>query len=160
MDAILMDISKLEGESQIKGYEKKIELLSYSHGVAMQITGDTTNTVRTSGKPNVQDFTVAKYLDKASPMLNQKCCEGVSLGQVKITVGRNVSGVVAPLIVYTLEDAIVSSVSIGGGGSDKPTETVTLNFTKIKWDYKEQKENATLGGAVPGVWDISMNQAK
>jgi len=58
MDVIILDMGdKPEGESSLKGFEKKMELLSFSHGVAMQITGDLSNTERTSGKPNHQDMT-------------------------------------------------------------------------------------------------------
>jgi type VI secretion system secreted protein Hcp len=38
MDTILLDIPDIKGESTLKGFEDKIELLSFSHGVAMQIT--------------------------------------------------------------------------------------------------------------------------
>ena len=87
-DAIILDMGKdLEGATQIKGYEKKIELFSYSHGVSMQVTNDVSNTERTSGKPMIQDFNVTKYLDKASPKMNQKCCEGAVIAKVIVTVG-------------------------------------------------------------------------
>ena len=49
-DVILIDLPGLEGTSQLEGYAKKIEILSYSHGVAMQVTGDVSNTERTSGR--------------------------------------------------------------------------------------------------------------
>jgi hypothetical protein len=39
MDAIFLDIPDIKGQSTIKGFEDKIEILSASHGVAMQITG-------------------------------------------------------------------------------------------------------------------------
>ena len=68
MDVLLMKFDpSVEGTSTLDKYAKQIELLSFSHGVAMQITGDISNTERTSGKPNHQDFTITKYLDQASP---------------------------------------------------------------------------------------------
>ena len=57
MDVIILDCGAIAGESQLTDYIGKIELLSFSHGVAQQITGDQSNTKRTSGKPNHQDFT-------------------------------------------------------------------------------------------------------
>jgi len=41
MDVIILDPgSTITGECALTGYVGKIELLSYSHGVAQQITGD------------------------------------------------------------------------------------------------------------------------
>ena len=73
MDVIIMDMgADVKGESNLTDFKDKMELLSFSHGVAMQITGDISNSERTSGKPNHQDMTVTKYLDAASPV---KHCE-------------------------------------------------------------------------------------
>ena len=160
MDVIILDPGAApEGESTLNGYEKKIELLSFSHGVAMQITGDISNTERTSGRPNHQDFTVTKYLDKASPVLNQNCCEGKCFPLVKIIVGRNDSGNIVKLIEYQIKNAIISSISVGGGSGDKPVETLTFNYNHVTWDFHNQKTEGTEAGHVDGKWDLSKNQA-
>src|ERR1044071_4989383 len=89
MDVIILDMgADVKGESNMTDYKDKMELLSFSHGVAMQITGDISNSERTSGKPNHQDMTVTKYLDAASPVLNQSCCEGKAFPTVDIIIGR------------------------------------------------------------------------
>lgn len=140
MDVIIMDMgSEVQGESSLKDYERKMELLSFSHGVAMQITGDLSNTERTSGKPNHQDMTVTKYLDAASPVLNQSCCEGKGFPQVDIVIGRNDGGKVIEMMRYTMKNVLISSISVGGGGGDKPVETVTLNYHDIAWKFTSQK---------------------
>jgi type VI secretion system secreted protein Hcp len=158
MDVILMKITGVPGTTQVTNYEGQIELMSYSHGVSMQVTGDVSNTERTSGKSRHQDFQVTKYLDKASPLLNQKLCQATELGDVTITVGRNDGGAVIPLIIYTLSKAIISSVSVGGGGGDKPVESVALNYASIKWDYTAQKEEGGAAGVVSGSWDVGANK--
>jgi len=157
-DVIMMQIEGVPGTSQIEGYADQIELMSYSHGVSQQVTGDVSNTERTSGRPIHQDFHVTKYLDKATPLINQKCCEATALPSVIITIGRNDAGAVIPLIIYTLEDVILSSVSVGGGGGDKPVESVSLNYSSIKWDYTAQKEESGAAGTVSGSWDVSANK--
>jgi type VI secretion system secreted protein Hcp len=157
-DAILLDMG-LEGTSQITGFEKKIEVLSFSHGVAMQVTGDVSNTERTSGKPIHQDLHLTKYVDKTTPLLNQHCCEGKSFPTVTMTIGRNDAGTLIPLIIYTLTNAIISSVSVGGGGGDKPVESFSLNYAKIQWEFATQKEEGGKEGTVQGKWDLTTNAA-
>ncbi|MES2190738.1 MAG: type VI secretion system tube protein Hcp [Pseudomonadota bacterium] len=154
MDVIILDLPGIAGECLLTGYADGIECLSYSHAVAMQMSSDISQRDRTPGKPNVQDFTVSKYMDKSSPLLNQACCEGRMIGDGKITIGRNESGAVVPLIVYTLKDVMISSVSAASSGGDKPAETITLNFTAIQWDYTAQNADPIEGGAVVGKWDM------
>ncbi len=160
MDVIILDMGKdVTGESTLKGYDGKMELLSFSHGVAMQITGDLSNTERTSGKPNHQDMTVTKYLDGASPVLNQSCCEGKGFAQVDIIIGRNDKGTVIELMRYTMKNVIISSVSIGGGGGDKPVETLTLNYNNLAWKFTSQNASFGQKGVVNGTWNLSTNAA-
>src|SRR5687768_3953023 len=114
-DVILADITGLEGTSQMEGFAKKSERLSYSHGASIQVTSNISNTESTSGKPMHQDFHITKYLDKTTPLINQHCCEGKAFPSVTITIGRNDAGKIIPLIVYTMMNVVVSSVSVGGG---------------------------------------------
>ena len=101
MDVILMKMDPaIPGTSTMDKFAQQIELLSFSHGVAMQITGDVSNTERTSGKPNHQDFTVTKYLDQSSPKLNEACCKGDNFPSVEVMIGRNDKGAVLPNQVH------------------------------------------------------------
>ena len=157
MDTIIMDMGRdVKGESTRAGFKDKIELLSFSHGVAMQVTGDIGTRERTSGRPSHQDMTVTKYLDSASPTLNQRCCEGKVFPQVEIIVGRDDHGTTAELMRYTLKNVLISSVSIGGGGGDRPVEALTLNYTGIEWSYKSPQKP---GDDSKGKWDLSTNRA-
>jgi type VI secretion system secreted protein Hcp len=159
MDVLLMKLDPvIDGTCTLDKYEKQLELLSFSHGVAMQITGDVSNTERTSGKPNHQDFTVTKYLDQSSPKLNEGCCKGDNFKSVLITIARNDKGAVLPLITYKLENVVLSSISIGGGGGDKPVETVTMNYNKITWDFHTQKFEGGEQCHVQTLWNLATNK--
>jgi type VI secretion system secreted protein Hcp len=161
MDIIILDCgSDIAGESTVDGYKDKIELLSYSHGVAQQITGDQSNNKRTSGKPNHQDFTVTKYVDLASCKLIDFCNQAKPLASLKVTIGQNENGTINPFLVYTLSNALVSSVSVGGGGGGKPQETVTFNYTKIQWDYKKQTAAVGDSGNGSAKWSLESNKAE
>ena len=77
MDAIILDLGDdIKGDSLLEGYTDKIELMSYSHNVAMQVTNDVSNSERTSGKPHIGEFTVTKFIDSSTPSLNEYCCAG------------------------------------------------------------------------------------
>jgi type VI secretion system secreted protein Hcp len=161
MDVIILDAgSDVKGESTLDGYKDKIELLSYSHGIAQQITGDQSNQKRTSGKPNHQDLTVTKYVDLASANLIDYCNQAKPLATLVLTVGQNENGKVNAILVYTLTNALVSSVSVGGGGGGKPQETVTFNYTQIKWEYKQQGAAVSDAGTNSAKWNLATNKAE
>jgi type VI secretion system secreted protein Hcp len=157
VDVMILDCGAINGESTLTGYANKIEILSYSHGVAQQITGDQSNQKRTSGKPNHQDFTITKYLDLATPSLISYCNQATPLPTVTVTIGQNESGKVNPYMVYTLTNALVSSVSAGGGGGGKPQETVTFNYTAISWTYKVQSAAVGDSGQNSSTWNLATN---
>jgi type VI secretion system secreted protein Hcp len=158
MDVLIMDMGPdVRGESSLEGYAGKLELLSFSHGVAMQITGDISNSERTSGRPNHTDMTVTKYLDAASPVLNQACCEGKAFPEVNIIIGRNDGGRAVELMRYVLKGVLISSISVGGGGGDRPVETLTLNYNQITWRFTAQKPEVDSPKVTEGKWDLESN---
>jgi type VI secretion system secreted protein Hcp len=161
MDVIILDLSSasIAGESQLKDYVGMIELLSFSHGVAQQITGDQSNTKRTSGKPNHQDFTVTKYLDLATPKMINFCNLAQPIPTINITLGQNDNGHVTKTFLYKLTNALISSISFGGGGGGKPQETVTFNYTAISWTYVQQKSDVSDAGNAAATWNLATNAA-
>jgi len=158
MDVLILDCGDtISGESTLPDFTGKIEALSYSHGVAQQITGDQSNAKRTSGKPNHQDFTVTKYLDLATASLINACNGATVLPTVKLIIGQNEAGKVNQYMTYTLTNALVSSVSAGGGGGGKPQETVTFNYTAIAWAYKVQTAAVGDAGTGAATWNLATN---
>lgn len=155
MDFIILDLGDgFKGDSLVPGYEGKIDIMSYSHNVAMQVTNDASNAERTSGKPHVGEFTLTKFVDRCSADLNVYCCAGKPIASAIIMVGRSDDESIGPvqaLITYTLADVIISNVSVSGGAGGKPVETLSLNFTKITW---------LLGGSGHGAssWDLAANR--
>ena len=54
----------------------------------------------------------------------------------------------------------MSSVSTGGsGGEDRLTESVTLNFAQVKFDYTPQDSKGTVAGDKTFAWNIAENNA-
>ena len=162
MDVIMLDLGDtIKGDSVLEGYVDKIEVMSYSHNVAMQVTNDVSNKERTSGRPHVGEFTLTKFVDGATPTLNEYCCAGKEIPLATITCGRNsgdASGKPMAFIVYTLSNVILSNVSVSGGSGGKPVETISLNFTKIKWELTSQKTDGSKEGTAASTWDLAANK--
>jgi type VI secretion system secreted protein Hcp len=57
-----------------------------------------------------------------------------------------------------MSDLLVSSYQSGGSAGDViPTDQVSINFSKIEIEYKEQKGDGSLGGATKAGWDLKKN---
>src|SRR5215472_8390845 len=129
---MFLKIDGVEGESPDGKHKGEIELLSFSYG-ATQPGSAGHGGGSGIGKVQVQDFHFSKYLDKASPKLFEFCATGKH----------------TPKVVLTCRKA---------GGDSLPTESVTLNFSKIEIEYKGQDEKGNLTGVVKAGWDLSKNQ--
>jgi type VI secretion system secreted protein Hcp len=87
------------------------------------------------------------------------CCNGAHIPKAVLVV-RKAGKDPLEYLTITLEKCMVTSVSTGGsGGEDRLTENVTLNFAKVKIDYKQQGEKGDQKGGADFKWDIAGNAA-
>lgn len=156
----------ITGESQDSKHKNWIEVLSYSHGVAQPASATASvSGGRTVERCQHQDFTITKYMDSSTPILNKTCCLGSHIKTIELKCYRATADGGEPVeyMAYKLENSIISSISVGGGAGDLPVETVTFNYGKITWTYKPQTELAP-GGVengtnIPASWDLINNTA-
>ena len=159
MDIVLMKITDVKGQTLLDGYTDHMELFSYSHGIAQNVTANVSNKDRTTGRPIHQDFAVTKDVDQTSPSLLQACNEAKVFADLLITVGRNDNGTIIKLFTYEMKNVIISSISVSGGGGSKPIESITFNYSHIEWTYYAEKEEGGAGGNAVAKWDVGLNKA-
>ena len=129
-----LKIDGIPGESTDDKHKEWIEIMSYSSGVAQMAAGDrSTGGAATGGRCSHQDFSIVKGMDKASPTINLFCCNGKHIPNVVIELCRATENK-EKFMEYKMEDVIISSVSIGGGGGGLPTESVNFNYGKMTWN--------------------------
>lgn len=157
MDVIFLKLDDIKGESQADGFTDQIEIMSFSHNVSMQVTNNVSDTESTSGRAHVGEMSLTKFIDLATPKLNEYCCRGRVIKEAVLTLCRNDNGKMLPFIVYTLTNVIISHLSVSGGSGGKPVETMSLHFTKIKWEIVAQKLDGQKKGNVSSVWDMEMD---
>src|SRR5271154_6049055 len=119
---LFLKLEAVPGQSEVEGFAKEIECLSFSQSVSQMATQSVSNQARTRGRPDHSDFTVTKYLDESTPKILEHCNKGedVKTAIFTVTQADGTTGKVAPLWVVTMSKALITSVSMGGGGGDIP----------------------------------------
>jgi hypothetical protein len=91
-----------------------------------------------AGRVATHEIVIVKKQDKASPKLLQFCATGKHIVRGTITVRKAGKGQ-QEFLTIKLDSVLISSYQTGGsGGSAQPTESLSLNFSKIEYKYTKQ----------------------
>ena len=141
----LLKIDTIDGESTQKGHEKWIELNSWSWGVSQTNIGSQSSGAG-AGKVSISSFNIMKRVDSASPPLFLRCAQDQRITTATLSFTHtNSDGNEVEYYKITLSNVMVSSIQGGtppppapgatAGGDERPTESLSLNFQKIRFDY-------------------------
>ncbi|MBS1812092.1 MAG: type VI secretion system tube protein Hcp [Acidobacteria bacterium] len=154
-----LKIDGIPGESQDSKHKGEIDIESFSWG-ATQSGAHAAGGGGGAGKVSMQDFHFVMKINKASPKLFLACANGEHIKKA-VLVCRKAGKEQQEFMTVTMSDLLVSSFQTGGSGHGDilPTDQISLNFAKIEFEYKEQKPDGTLGGAVKAGYDLKQNKA-
>ncbi|PUA18322.1 Hcp1 family type VI secretion system effector [Glaciimonas sp. PCH181] len=132
-------------------------------GIKQQTTTDVNNSARTSGRPEVTEFTLVKYVDKTSIKFYEYCLRAEPLGKgkdnpTKLYIARNSGDKTANIITISLRDAIVTEIQLQSHPDDMPTEQFRLNFTEILWTYTVQRADTGTAENLSTGWSLARNR--
>ncbi len=148
-----LKLDGIQGESQDKTHKAEVQIESWSWG-ATQSGSASAGGGMGSGKVQMQDFHFVMHVNKASPKLMLSCAVGEHIKSAILTC-RKAGKEQQEYLKVTFTDLMVSSYQVGGSGSNVlPMEQISLNFTKVEVEYKEQKADGTLGGAIKAHYDM------
>src|SRR5512140_273389 len=154
--SICIKLGDIKGESMVKGHEKEIDVLEWSWGLTQSASAHVSTGAGT-GSADVRDLTIKKYVDAASPVLLQECFYGHDKKEAVLTVMKAGGKTAIDMVKMTMSGTVfISSVNTGHPEpNDRYTETVTLNFAKVKFEYTGQNADQSKGATIAGEFDIS-----
>jgi type VI secretion system secreted protein Hcp len=153
-----LKIQGIEGESGDHAHKGEIQVESWSWGEtqsgSMSFGGG-----GGAGKVSMNDFHFVMRNCKASPKLFLACATGEHFKEALLTA-RKAGKQQQEFLKVKFTDCLVSSYQTGGSaqGDVLPMDQVSLNFAKIDLEYKEQKPDGSLGGAVKAGYDQKQNK--
>jgi type VI secretion system secreted protein Hcp len=153
---IFAKLGDIKGESLDDKHKDEIEILSWSWGLA-NVGAKAGGTGTGVGKPAFHDFSFTHTVDKASPVLMQRCATGAHMKEATITVRKAGKGQQEFLIIK-MNDVIITSVTNGDSHESDPVETVSLAFAKIDVAYQPQKPDGSIDAGIHFKYDIKANK--
>jgi type VI secretion system secreted protein Hcp len=151
-----LKIDGIPGESTDEGHKDEIDVLSWSWGET-NAGSSTRGGGGGAGKVSMQDFHFTMKVNKASPKLMLACATGQHIKEAVLTV-RKAGESQQEFLVIKFSDLLVSSYQTGGSGGVVPTDQVSLNFSKIEFEYRPQNPDGTLGAPVKAGYDLKLNK--
>src|SRR5688500_10411366 len=137
---MLLKIDGSDGESVASKHEKWIEVLSFSWGISDgSRTANQPGKLSSKTKVQVSDFSIMKTLDKATPKLFHKCCEGEHVADVSLEVMRTGGDKQQEYLKIKLTDVLISSVSPAGSIGNLPVENVSFSFASSMISVADEK---------------------
>jgi type VI secretion system secreted protein Hcp len=152
-----LQIDGIEGESTDAKHKGWIDVESWSWGEAQ------TGTLHSgggggAGKVAFQDLHFVSKVSKASPKLFLACASGQHLKEARL-VARRAAKDQQEFLTWTFSDVLVSSYQTGGteAGNLSPMDSVALNVTKAKIEYRALKADGSLDAPISAAWDSKTN---
>ena len=145
---IYLKIDGIDGEVAAKGHEKWIEVLSWSWGETNQGSAPSGGGGG-AGKVSFQDLHFVQDSQSSSPLLLQACATGKHIKDALLTFlkldSQGSQG--SEYLKIKLQDVLISSFQAGGAegaNSDRPSESISMNFVKIEWSYTRPGDTAPI----------------
>jgi type VI secretion system secreted protein Hcp len=154
--AIFLKYGDIKGEVSASTHKDWIEVQSFQWGVGRGISSGVGGaSKREASAPSVSEITVTKSFDVSSPLLMKEALGGKAVVVKFDMTQTDNKGAHIAYQKYVLTDCLVSGYSISSGG-DRPSESLSLNFTKIDSEYLkiDDKFASTTTGHV--IYDIAM----
>ena len=147
-DPIYMQYGTIQGDVTASGHEHWIEVDSFQWGIGRSISSPTGGTAnREASVPSVSEIKITKPTDSSSPLLFKEALNGEGQTVVIDFVKTGPNGQQTVYLEFTLTNTLVSGFSMSSGG-DRPTESLSLNFTKVQYKFNTTD---TATGAISSV---------
>jgi type VI secretion system secreted protein Hcp len=142
-----LKLDGIQGESQDDKNKDTIQLQSFSWGASQKSSVAGTGGSG-AGKADLSDFTIMKYLDKASAPLFKSLVKGTHI-KTGTVIAIKSGGDGKPFLKLDFKELYVTQVSFAAS-SEIPSETVSFSYNEIKIEYSTQNEQGimTTTGAV------------
>lgn len=152
---MFLKVDGVTGESTAEKHRGEMDVLAWSWG---QSTGAARTGRGTLPAACIQDLSLTKYIDSASPALITNSLVG-QVAPTAVLVIRKGGERPLDFLTLTMRNVTVAAYNTGGsGGEDRLTENVTLHFESMQGRYQRQNSDGSPVGD-PITFEIAVGSA-
>ena len=151
-----LQISGIAGESKEAKHKDWIDVLSWSFGESNPATPAVGGGAG-AGKVTMQDFNFMAMTSKASPKLFLACATGQHMKEARLSAVKS-GAMQQEYLNLTFSDVLVSGYQISGGSGEVSMDSVSLAFSKVKFEYSAQKADGSLEAPSVAGWNLAANK--
>jgi type VI secretion system secreted protein Hcp len=158
--AIYMKLTpEVKGEATAEKAKGYIVLQSFQFGVGVGVSMAVGSGNRETSLPSLSEINVSKGTDVSSTTLFESVCKRTNYTGAEILFTTMIgSGNEETFLKYDLENIIFSGYSVSSGG-DRPSESLSMNFTKMSVQYQLDENNTLKTDSPIKSWNLSTNTA-
>jgi type VI secretion system secreted protein Hcp len=139
---MFLNLDGVMGESADAKHKGEIDVLAWSWG---ESTGTARTRRRVAPLACIQDLSLTKWVDSASPALIMNGMTG-QVAPNAVLVVRKAGEQQLEYLRLTMKNVTITSYQTGGsGGEDRLTENVVLHFGSMQGQYVQQKPDGSNG---------------
>jgi len=153
-----MKFEGVKGDVTAEGYTDWIEVNSFQWGLGRGISTPVGGTKdREATAPSVSEVVITKNSDVATTGLMQKALTGDG-AKVTFDFCKTDKDKLTKYYEFELQNTLISGFSLNSGG-ERPTESISLNFTNIMFSNTELTEKNDPGTTSRVSYDMSKGKA-
>lgn len=157
-----LKIQGVDGESTAHGFEKWIEIESFSWGAETPTRVGPGAGGMSTGRVEISSFNVSKKVDASTPILFQYCCTGKHFPQATVALTKaGGGGQDLKFLTYDFKGLFVSSIQMAGGADRNalPSDGLAFSFGSVEISYTPQDAKGGAGSPVRASYDVTKAKA-
>ena len=149
---------EIAGESKKTGKEGQTEIDRFSFG-ARQPGSFGQHSGGGTGKVSFSDIQFSTAASKLTPNIFKAMGNHEACSEIVLSARKGVGDKQEDYLVVTLTNAVITNYDLQVSEIGPPTVSGSINYQKVKIQYKEQKDDQSLGPWVEYEFDQAMGQA-
>jgi type VI secretion system Hcp family effector len=114
-----------------------------------------------AGRVDFKEFSITRYIDKASPIFFAMACSGTPFKNVALALRKSSGGMTSGLFFLRFDFKLAAVKTISYSHDEtSPKEEVTFEYGGMLLQYCMQGSGGNMGPAIAAGWDRTQNLAK